>query len=385
MDIHEFQVKQLFLDYQIPVSPFCVVSSLEEAKAFLEVTGWQKAVVKAQIHAGGRGKSGGVKIAHSSEDILSAVKELLGKRLVNSQTGPKGMVAHQLLISPLSHIKREYYLSVSLSREKNRAVLLASAKGGIEIEQETDHMLVLPIPPEGALRSYHLTRLMKWMGWKEEIARQAKHIVPALVKLFMTSDASLLEINPLVETEGGQLLALDAKGVIDDNALYRQPRLKAFLDPSQMHPLEVEAQKVGLAYVALDGDIGCMVNGAGLAMATMDLIHHYGGRPANFLDVGGNASQENIEEGFKMILADSQVKAILVNIFGGIVKCEIIASGVLAAIRHLQVSIPIVVRLEGTHKEKGEELLREAKEHLFIIGHLDEAIQQVVQIARQRA
>jgi succinyl-CoA synthetase beta subunit len=388
MNIHEFQAKRLLEEYGIPVPEFSVISSLEELEQLLQTTGWQSAVLKVQIHAGGRGKAGGVKFAQSPQEILEAAKELLGKKMITPQTGSEGLVANQLMVSPPISIVHEYYIGMTINRERAQNVLLASPIGGIEIEevalQQPEKVLVLTLPPEGAFRSYHLLRLANFMGWKGTLAQKGKALVAALVRAFIEADASLLEINPLVETQDGQLFALDAKLVVDDNALYRQPKLKALFDPSQVNPNEAWAQQHDLAYVALDGDIGCMVNGAGLAMATMDLIHHFGGHPANFLDVGGGASEEKVAEGFKIILSDPKVKAILVNIFGGIMNCETLAAGIIAAAKDLHLHVPLVVRLEGTNVGRGKQLLKESGLNINSVNDLTEAAQQVVRMAQQQ-
>lgn len=387
MNIHEFQAKKILEKYGIPVPEFAVVSSLQEIEDLLKTKEWQSAVLKVQVHAGGRGKAGGVKFAQGQKEILDAARHLLGKKIVNEQTGPAGLIAHQLLISPSLNIQREYYLGMAIRRESAQSVLIASPVGGMEIEkvaeEQPEKVLILPLPVEGFFRSYHLLRIAKFMGWKGKIAEQGVNIVNALVKAFIETDASLLEINPLVESAEGQLFALDVKLAIDDNALFRHPDLKALFDPTQVNPNEARAQKNDLAYIALDGDIGCMVNGAGLAMSTMDLIQHFGGHPANFLDVGGGASKEKVAEGFKIILSDPKVKAILVNIFGGIMNCETLAAGIVEAAKDLHLHVPLVVRLEGTNVERGKELLKEAGLNIVSASDLTEAAKQVVQMAKK--
>jgi succinyl-CoA synthetase beta subunit len=386
MNIHEFQAKRILEKYGIPVPEFSVISSLQELEELLREKNWQSAVLKVQVHAGGRGKAGGVKFAQSPKAILETAKDLLGKKIVTPQTGPEGLVAHQLIVSPPIDIAHEYYLGMAIDRERAQNVLLASPVGGVEIEQvaeqQPDKVLILPLPSDNAFRSYHLMRLANFMGWKGILARQGIDLVAALVKAFKEEDASLLEINPLVETQEGQLVALDAKMVVDDNALYRQPHLKAYFDPSQVNPNEALAQRHDLAYVALDGNIGCMVNGAGLAMATMDLIQYFGGRPANFLDVGGGASKEKVAEGFKIILSDPKVKAILVNIFGGIMNCETLAAGIIAAAKDLHIHVPVVVRLEGTNVDRGKQLLKESGLNIISANDLTEAAQEVVRMVQ---
>lgn len=386
MNIHEFQAKRILEKYGIPIPSFVVVSSLQEVEDLLEKTGWQSAVLKVQVHAGGRGKAGGVKFAKSRQEILKGARELLGKKIVTQQTGPEGLIAYQVMVSPPITIAHEYYLGITVNRERAQNVLIASPVGGMDIEQvaheQPDKVLVLPLPDYGYFRSYHLVELAKFMGWRGAIAQQGIALVNHLVKAFLECDASLVEINPLIKTEEGQLFALDAKVVLDDNALYRHPSLKELFDPSQVNPNEANAQQIDLAYVALNGDIGCMVNGAGLAMATMDLIDHFGGSPANFLDVGGGASKEKVAEGFKIILSDPKVKAILVNIFGGIMNCETLAEGIIAAAKELHIHVPLVVRLEGTNVERGKELLKESGLNIKSVDDLTEAAKQVVRMTQ---
>ncbi len=344
------------------------------------------AVLKAQIHAGGRGKAGGIKFAHNRQEILSAARELLGKRFINNQTGKEGMVAHQILITFPIPIIEEYYLGAIIDRKRAQGVLIASPEGGMEIEQVAhqtpEKVLTLLLPIDGLLKPYQLLRVAKFMRWEGSLAAQGMQIISSLVKAFVETDASLIEINPLVKTEEGKLTALDAKLSVDDNALFRQPLVKSFFDPNQVSQSEARAQQHELAYVALEGDIGCMVNGAGLAMATMDIIHYNGGTPANFLDVGGGASKEKVAEGFRIILSDPKVKVILINIFGGIMNCETLAAGIIAAACDLHIHVPLVVRMEGTHVEQGKKLLETAGLSIKIADSLEEAAQQAVSIAK---
>lgn len=386
MNIHEFQAKLILGKYGIPIPKFYVVSSLKEVEELLQKHAINSAVVKVQIHAGGRGKAGGVKLAKSPKEILEYSKELLGKKIINNQTGPTGLVAHQLLISDTINIGKEYYLGIVIDRKEGRRVLIASPEGGMDIEQVAENnpekVLHLHIPEDGAFKSYHLLRIAKFMGWEGAVAEQGMNLIKNLVKAFIETDASMLEINPLVLTQDQKLLAVDAKFVVDDNALYRQPQIKEYFDPSQMSSQEARAHQSELAYIALEGDIGCMVNGAGLAMATMDIIQHYGGKPANFLDVGGGASSEKIAEGFKIILSDSNVKAILINIFGGIMNCETLAEGIIAAAKETKINVPLIVRMEGTNVERGKQLLSDSLlKNIVIANSLAEAAQKVVQAA----
>ncbi len=382
MDIHEYQAKTLLRHYGIAITDFSVVSSLDELERAVEDLQLEQAVVKVQVHAGGRGKAGGVKVARSRKEILDQGKQMLGMRIVNNQTGPQGVVAHRLLLTSLIDIKRELYLSAVIDRKRGQAMLIASPEGGMDIEEvaarSPDKILTLPITLDGRLRSYNLLRLINFMGWKGSFADQGKALALSLAKAFVETDASLIEINPLVETAQGELIALDAKFSIDDNALFRQPQIAEFYDASQLTPEEAKAHSYDLAYVGLDGDIGCVVNGAGLAMATMDIIHLYGGKPANFLDVGGGATKEKIAEGFKIILGDKKVKGILVNIFGGIMNCETLAEGMIEAANELKVNIPLVVRMEGTNVEKGQRLLDKSKLNIKVVHTLAEAAEKIV-------
>lgn len=388
MNIHEFQAKRILEKYGVFVPDFDIVASLDELEALVHKKKWGSAVLKVQIHAGGRGKAGGVKIGRTPEEILDAGRELLGKKIITPQTGPQGLIVRTLLVSPLIDIVSESYLGLTINRERAQIVLIASPVGGVEIEtvaaEEPEKVLVLPLPSEGAFRSYHHMYLAHFMGWKSLQCERGTLIVNALTKAFKEMDALLLEINPLVETPDGLLWALDAKLVIDDNALYRQPELKLLFDESQVNPNEARAQKQDLAYVALEGDIGCMVNGAGLAMSTMDLIHYYGGHPANFLDVGGGASEEKVAEGFKIILSDPNVKAILVNIFGGIMNCDTLAAGIVAAARVLELHVPLVVRLEGTNVAAGKQRLKDSGLNIISINGFAESAQEIVKMARMR-
>lgn len=386
MNIHEYQAKGILKKYGLPVPDFHVASSLKDVQDILHKTGWTSAVIKMQVHAGGRGKAGGVKMARTPAEILEFSQELLGKKMVNHQTGPEGMVAHQILISQPISIVQEYYLGMTISRELRENVLIASPFGGMDIEEiakkDPEQVLILPLPSQGAFRSYHFIRLGKLLGWDKELMTQGVALIKNLVRLFIETDASLVEINPLVRTEDGRLLALDAKLSVDENALYRQPEIKGMFDPTQVPRNEAKAVENDLAYIALEGEIGCMVNGAGLAMATMDMIDYYGGSPANFLDVGGSATKEKVAEGFKIILSDPKVKAILVNIFGGIMNCETLAAGVIDGVRELQLTVPVVVRMEGTNVEKGRKLIQEAGLKIFMLQDFKEAAQTVVKLSK---
>lgn len=382
MDIHEYQAKHILAKYGVPIPEFAVASSVKEVEEILKSKHWKQAVVKIQVHAGGRGKGGGVKFGKTPEEILDFSKKLIGMKLVNNQTGPKGIIAHQVLLSVPVDIKKEYYLGAVIDRNRAQAILIASPEGGMEIEEIAAHtpekILTLPIPIDGKLKTFELWRLVNFMGWDGERAKEGMRLASAVAKAFIETDASLLEINPLVETHDGKIVALDAKLSIDDNALFRQPEIAAMYDPTQQSSNEVLAKQFDLAYIALEGNIGCMVNGAGLAMATMDIIQHYGGKPANFLDVGGGASKEKVAEGFKIILGDPNVQVILVNIFGGIMDCGTLAEGIIHAIRELQLKVPLVVRLEGTNVENGKKLLKESKLPILTADSLADAAQKAV-------
>ena len=383
MNTHEYQAKEILSKYGIPVPKYAVVSDFRDLKKVVEDFGFDKAVIKVQIHAGGRGKAGGVKFAKNRNEIFDLAKQLIGMKIVNNQTGPEGIIAQQVLISEPAEISKEYYLGAIIDRQKASAMLIASPEGGMEIEEvaakDPEKVLTLPIGVDGTMKDFHLIRLAKFMGWTGETAKKGKKVAAALAKAFIETDASLVEINPLVQTPEGNIVALDAKLSIDDNALYRHPELAKYYDPSQISPFEALAKQYDLAYIPLDGNIGCMVNGAGLAMATMDIIKHYGGTPANFLDVGGGATEEKVAEGFKLILSDPKVKAILVNIFGGIMNCVTLAAGIIAAASQREVSVPIIVRMEGTNVEKGKQLLKDSGLNIITANSMSEAAEKVVQ------
>ena len=387
MYIHEFQAKEILRGYGIPIPPFVVVSSENEIESTIDKLHLSKAVIKIQVHAGGRGKAGGVKLAQHPGEILSFSKQLLGMKIVNSQTGKEGIIAHKIMISPLIEYEKEYYLGAVIDRQRGQALIIASPEGGMDIEEialkRPDRILRIPIQNRGEIRNYHLFELLKFMGWEGPSREQGSKIIKGLAHAFWNFDASLLEINPLVKTERGDLIALDAKLSVDDNALYRQPVIAGFYDSSQLSPHEAEAKSHDLAYVAMDGNIGCMVNGAGLAMATMDIIHYYGGAPANFLDVGGGASQDKIAEGFNILLSDPKVKAILINIFGGIMNCATIASALVAATNQSRSKVPLVLRMEGTNVEEGKRIVANSPLKIELADCLTAAAQKVVAAAKR--
>jgi len=386
MNLHEYQAKELFAQYGIAVPQGRVVSSLSEAERAVQTGCGKKCVVKAQVHAGGRGKAGGVKVTSDCDELKAYVDRLLGSRLVTHQSGPEGQPVNQVLIEEPCAIARELYLGMVVDRASKRVVFMASAAGGMDIEEVAaktpEKILSVPICTVAGLQPFQCRRVAFGLGLAGEQIKQLSTIMGGLYKMFMERDASMVEINPLVVTAEGNLLALDAKVNLDENALYRQAALAELRDPTQEDEREYRAQQHGLNYVRLDGSIGCMVNGAGLAMATMDLIKLHGGEPANFLDVGGGTTAEKVAEAFKLILSDEKVKAILVNIFGGIVRCDLIAEGIIKAVREVGIHIPVVVRLEGTNVELGRKMLAESGLAITASEGLTDAAQKAVAAVR---
>jgi len=385
MNLHEYQGKQLFAEYGLPVSKGFAVDSGDEAAAACEKIGGNEWVVKAQVHAGGRGKAGGVKLVKSAAEAKAFAEQWLGKRLVTYQTDASGQPVAKILVESCTDIDQELYLGAVVDRASRRIVFMASTEGGVEIEKvahETpEKILKASIDPLTGAQPYQGRELAFKLGLKGDQIKQFSHIFVGLAKLFVDYDLALLEINPLVIKKDGNLHCLDAKINIDGNALYRQPKLRAMHDPSQDDAREAHAAKFELNYVALDGTIGCMVNGAGLAMGTMDIIKLHGGFPANFLDVGGGATKERVSEAFKIILSDSKVKAVLVNIFGGIVRCDMIAEGIIGAVKEVGVKVPVVVRLEGNNAELGAKTLADSGLNIIAAKSLTDAAQQVVKAA----
>jgi succinyl-CoA synthetase beta subunit len=382
MHIHEYQAKALFARYAIPVPAGKAAASVAEALAGAQALGGDTWVVKAQVHAGGRGKAGGVKVVQGREALARAAEGLLGRTLVTAQTGARGQPVERLLIEQPAAIARELYVACLVDRERERVVIMASAAGGMDIEavaaQTPERIHKAVVDPVAGLRAYQCRELAFALDLVDRQVNAFTQIVFDLYRLFSDADLSLVEINPLVVTEAGELLALDGKVNIDDNGLYRQKALAALRDPSQEDPKEHQAHEFGLNYIALSGNIGCMVNGAGLAMATMDLIKLHGGQPANFLDVGGGTTADKVAQAFKLITADPSVKAILVNIFGGIVRCDLIAEGIISAVREVGLTIPVVVRLEGTNAEQGLALLAQSGLAIQTAQGLTEAAQRAV-------
>jgi succinyl-CoA synthetase beta subunit len=386
MKIHEYQGKEILKKFHVPVPAGRVAFSVDEAVQAAFALGGSVWVVKAQIHAGGRGKGGGVKVAKSIDDVRRLAGEILGMRLVTHQTGPEGRVVKRLLIEQGIAIARELYLGITLDRATSRDVVMASTEGGVEIEkvaaERPEKILKESVDPAIGFQAFQARRLAFGLGLTGEAFKNGVKFLLALYRAYDAMDCSLAEINPLVITADGAVLALDAKMNFDDNALYRHPELEGLRDLDEEDPLEVEASKSNLNYIKLDGNVGCMVNGAGLAMGTMDIIKLAGGEPANFLDVGGGASAQTVESGFKIILADPHVKAVLINIFGGIVRCDRVATGVVEAARKVQVHVPIVVRLAGTNAELAGEILRDSGLNFLVAGSLKEAADKVTQAIR---
>jgi succinyl-CoA synthetase beta subunit len=382
MNLHEYQAKQVFALYGMPVPNNQVVTSVDAVSAALGKLSGNRWVVKAQVHAGGRGKAGGVKVLDSVDEVSKTISEMLGTHLVTYQTNEQGQPVNQVLIEEISNIKRELYLGAVIDRASQRVVIMASTEGGMEIEKvaaETpEKILKTTINPLTGLQPFQARELAFGLGLEGELIKQFAGLLAGFAKMFVEKDLSLVEINPLVITEEGQLICLDGKINIDDNALYRQKDILAMRDESQEDERENRAKEWDLNYISLDGDIGCMVNGAGLAMATMDLIKLCGGEPANFLDVGGGATRERVSEAFKIILSDSNVKGILVNIFGGIVRCDLIAEGIIGAVEEVNVNVPVVVRLEGNNAERGSRLLSESDVNIIAANDLTDAAEKIV-------
>jgi succinyl-CoA synthetase beta subunit len=380
MKIHEYQAKELFKKFGLPVPEGKLATTLEEVKAAVNELGLP-VVIKAQIQAGGRGKAGGVKLAKTLEEAEQMAENMLGKPLVTHQTGGQGKIVRKVLVEKAANIKKEFYVGMVIDRSQNMPVLMVSPAGGMEIEElakeKPELIFKEPIDPFLGLLPYQARKL----AFKTEMpVKEAAKLLMAIYKLFISYDCSLAEINPLILTEEGSLLAIDAKLNFDDSALYRHPDIKEMLDPDELDPLEYEAMKYRLNYVRLDGNVGIMVNGAGLAMATMDVIKLAGAEPANFLDVGGGANVEMITQGFKILLSDPNVKLIFINIFGGILRCDVLAQGVIEAAKQVDINIPVLVRLEGTNVEKGRQMLSESGLNFVVAKDISDAAQKIVEI-----
>lgn len=389
MNIHEYQAKELLDKFGVTNTPGGVASTPEEAEKVARSLGTNNLVVKAQIHAGGRGKGtftngfkGGVHLCKTANQVRDIAEQMLGHTLVTHQTGPEGRVVRKVLVSKSVEIARELYIAILIDRAISAPVIVASTEGGVDIESVAAHspekIIRMPVNPLYGLLPYQTRKLAKLLGMASGEMRLACKLFANLYKLFIRSDCSMVEVNPLVVTKGGDILALDAKFNFDDNALFRHPEIRDYRDLEEEDPREVEASKSNLSYIGLDGNIACLVNGAGLAMATMDIIKHHGGEPANFLDVGGGATEQQVTEAFKILISDKRVKAILVNIFGGIMKCDIIAQGIIKAVRTVQLPVPLVVRLEGTNVEAGRKLLNDSKLPLIAATDIADAARKVV-------
>src|ERR1700712_3744622 len=391
MNIHEYQGKDIFRKYGIPVPQGTAFTDPKQAQAaaqkLIDETKNEVVVVKAQIHAGGRGKAGGVKVVKGAAAAQQAANDIFGKTLVTHQTGPEGKKVQRLLVEQGLAIGRELYLAVVLDREKRRVTVMASTEGGMEIEEvaekHPEKIIKVTVDPAVGLQGYQGRQLAFGLGLTGDAAKELNKLVASLYTLFMKEDCSIVEINPLVVTKDNHLVALDAKFNLEDNATFRHPEWNQWRDLSEEKAVEIEAKDAGLSYIQLDGNIGCLVNGAGLAMATMDIIKHYGGDPANFLDVGGGATKEAVTKAFKIILTSKEVKGIFVNIFGGIAQCDTIAAGIIAATKELGLSVPLVVRLEGTNVELGRKMLAESGLNVTPAATMGEGAQKIVQLVKQ--
>ena len=385
MKIHEYQAKAILAKFGVPVPHGEVAFKKEEARDAADRLGTPIVVVKAQIHAGGRGKAGGVKLAKSPEEAAAFAERMLGMKLVTPQTGPEGRIVRRLLVEQGLDIKRELYLSLLVDRAAGAPVFMASAAGGMDIEEvakgRPEAILREVIRPETGFQPYHARKLAFGLGLSAELVNVAVPFMQSLYRAFIETDASLLEINPCVVTGDGRLVALDAKVNFDDNALYRHPEFMGLRDLDEETPLEVEASKFKLNYIKLDGTIACMVNGAGLAMATMDIIKLSGGNPANFLDVGGDASEERVKNAFRILLSDPNVKAVFINVFGGILRCDMLASGIVSAAKELKFKMPVVVRMEGTNVRQGQEILRSSGMNFTVANGMKDGAEKAVALA----
>lgn len=385
MKIHEYQAKALLTKFGIPVPRGEMVSKAEEARTVALRLGSALVVVKAQIHAGGRGKGGGVKVAKSADEVAAFAEQLLGMNLVTPQTGPAGSTVRRLLVEEGLDIKRELYVSLLVDRTARTPIFIVSTAGGMEIEEvakeRPESILREPVYPETGFQPYHARKLAFGLGLSADTVNAAGPFLQSLYRAFVETDASLLEINPCAITADGRLVALDAKVNIDDNALYRHPELRELRDLEEETPLEVEASKFKLNYIKLDGTIACMVNGAGLAMATMDIIKLSGGTAANFLDVGGDASEERVKNALRILLSDPHVKAVFINVFGGILRCDMLASGIVSAAKELRIKVPIVVRMEGTNVKRGQEILRNSRLNFAVANGMKDGAEKAVALA----
>ena len=387
MDIHEYQAKALLADFGVPTPPGGLAYSPEQAQYRASEIGGEQWVIKAQVHTGGRGKAGGIRLCRSEQEVWSAADEMLGSRLVTNQTGPRGRGVYRLYVESVADIEREIYLGFVLDRATERVMLVASAAGGMEIEQiaeeDPESMIRVVIEPAVGLQAFQAREVAFALGLDASLVTEAANTLRACYRSFRDLDATMVEINPLVVTADGRILALDAKMTFDDNALFKHQRISELRDKSQEDPREMRATDRGLSYVGLEGDIGCIINGAGLAMATMDMIKHSGGEPANFLDIGGGASPERVAKAFNLVLSDDNVKGVLVNIFAGINRCDWVAQGVVKAMQDLDIQVPVVVRLSGTNVEEGRRILEESSVSLITADTLAEAAEKSVAAVHQ--
>lgn len=386
MNIHEYQAKELLSRYGVPVPLGKVAFNQDEAHQISKDLNVERFVVKAQIHAGGRGKGGGVKLANTLDEVVRLASEILGMNLVTHQTGPEGKLVRKIMVEEASNIEKEFYLGMVIDRAKEGIVVMASPEGGVEIEkvaaENPEKIIKEYVDPGVGLLPFQCRKIAYFLGLEGKTVNKAVKFIMGLYQVFTDKDCSLAEINPLILTKSGDIIALDAKMNFDDNAIFRHPDIEKLHDPDEEDPTELEAKKWGISYVKLDGNIGCLVNGAGLAMSTMDIIKHHGGEPANFLDVGGGASTEQVTQAFKMILSDANVKAIFVNIFGGIMKCDTIAEGIIAAAKEVGIEVPLVVRLEGTNVELGRKMLSESGLNIITGADMREAAAKVVEASK---
>jgi len=383
MNIHEHQAKEILKKFGINVPNGIVVFSLEEIDQKFKILKTNKIVLKAQIHAGGRGKAGGIKIVNNINELKKQAKSLFGKKLVTHQTGPQGKEVKRLYLEETCDIAKEFYLSCLIDRSSSKIAFISSTEGGVDIEgvakNNPDKIITVKLNLSASVNEEDIKKIIQPFGLSEKSKKQAFHLIQSIYKILIEKDASLIEVNPLILTKGEELLCLDAKISFDDNAIYRHPDILSLKDGNEEDPIEAEASKHELAYIKLDGKIGCMVNGAGLAMATMDIIKLYGSEPANFLDVGGGASKEKVSAAFKIILSDKNVKGILINIFGGIMRCDVLASGMIEAVKETKLSVPLVVRLAGTNVELGKEILKKSKLKIISANNLADAAKKIVE------
>ena len=386
MNIHEHQAKEILKKFGINVPNGIAVFSLEEIDQKFKILKTNKIVLKAQIHAGGRGKAGGIKIVNNINELKKEAKSLFGKKLVTHQTGPQGKEVKRLYLEETCNIEKEFYLSCLVDRSSSKIAFISSAEGGVDIEgvakNNPEKIITVKLNLSASVHEEDIKKIIQPFGLPEKSKKQAFHLIQSIYKVLIEKDASLIEVNPLILTKGGKLLCLDAKINFDDNAIYRHPDILSLKDVNEEDPIEAEASKHKLAYIKLDGKIGCMVNGAGLAMATMDIIKLYGSEPANFLDVGGGASKEKVSAAFKIILSDKNVRGILINIFGGIMRCDVLAQGVVDAAKETNLSVPLVVRLAGTNVESGKEILKKSNLKIISASNLADAAKKIVEVTK---